>query len=126
MNVSLEVRNHVMAQAQGAMALYAAFVGLANPLFATLAKHGKCTPAELAKQTSLDPGYVTRWCDAAFAFGYLEEVNSQLQITDLGRAFLPETAGTVMPFAVFPTLTAHMSERAATFMESIKGRGGER
>jgi hypothetical protein len=27
MNVSLQVRNHVMAQAQGAMALYAAFVG---------------------------------------------------------------------------------------------------
>jgi hypothetical protein len=33
MNVSLEVRNHVVAQAQGAMALYAVFIGVANPLW---------------------------------------------------------------------------------------------
>ena len=38
MSVSLEVRNQIMAQAQGAMALYTAFVGLANLLFSTLAK----------------------------------------------------------------------------------------
>ena len=38
-------RNQIMAQAQGAMALYAAFVGLANPLFATLAKSGKSHPS---------------------------------------------------------------------------------
>jgi SAM-dependent methyltransferase len=125
MGVSPELRNQIMAQAQGAMALYAAFVGLANPLFSTLAKSGKSTPGELAKQTGLDPGYVSRWCDAAFAFGYLEETDSQLQITDLGRAFLPETAGTVMPFAVFPMLAAHMSERAATFMKTGE-RPGEK
>jgi SAM-dependent methyltransferase len=125
MSVSLEVRNQVMAQAQGAMALYAAFVGLANPLFATFVKRGKTTPAELAQLTGLDTGYVTRWCDASFAFGYLEEADSQLQITDLGRAFLPEAAGTVMPFAVFPMLAAHMSERAATFMKTGE-RPGEK
>jgi SAM-dependent methyltransferase len=114
-----------MAQAQGAMSLYTAFIGVANPLFATLAKMKKSTPAELAKQTGLDPGYVSRWCDAAFAFGYLEETDSQLKITDLGSAFLPETAGTVMPFAVFPMLAAHMSERAATFMKTGE-RPGEK
>jgi SAM-dependent methyltransferase len=125
MSVSPELRNQIMAQAQGAMALYAAFIGVANPLFATLAKIEKSTPAELARQTGLDPGYVSRWCDAAFAFGYLEETDSQLKITDLGRAFLPETAGTVMPFAVFPMLAAHMSERAATFMKTGE-RPGEK
>jgi hypothetical protein len=31
-----------------------------------LEKHGKTTPAALAKLTGLDTGYVTRWCDAAF------------------------------------------------------------
>ena len=46
---------------------------IANPLFATLANSGKCTPAELAKQTGLDPGYVSRWCDAAFAFVTLKK-----------------------------------------------------
>lgn len=125
MKVSPEVRNRIMAQAQGAMSLYTAFVGLANPLFSTLAKNGQFTPGELAKQTGLDPGYVSRWCDAAFAFGYLEEAESQLRITELGRAFLPETAGTVMPFAVFPMLAAHMSERAATFMKTGE-RPGEK
>lgn len=125
MDISLEVKNRIMAQAHGAMALYAAFVGLANPLFATLVKRGKSTPTDLAKQTGLDHGYVSRWCDAAFAFGYLEEVDGQLQITDLGRAFLPETPGTVMPFAVFPMLAAHMAERAATFMKTGE-RPGEK
>jgi hypothetical protein len=81
MNISPEVRNQIMVQAHGAMALYAAFVGVANPLFSTLAKSGKSTPAMLAKHAGLDAGYVARWCDAAFAFGYLEEAGSQLQIS---------------------------------------------
>jgi SAM-dependent methyltransferase len=114
-----------MAQAQGALALHTAFIGVANPLFATLVKTEKATPEELAEQTGLDRGYVTRWCDAAFAFGYLEEVNGRLRVTELGRAFLPETPGTVMPFAVFPMLAAHMAERAATFMKTGE-RPGEK
>ena len=125
MSVSAELRNQIMAQAQGATALYVAYIGVANPLFTTLAKTDMATPAELAEQTGLDPGYVARWCDAAFAFGYLEEVGSQLRMTELGRAFLAETPGTVLPFAVFPMIAAHMTERAATFMKTGE-RPGER
>jgi hypothetical protein len=40
MKVSPEVRTQIMAQAQGAMTLSAAFVGVVNPLFATLARVG--------------------------------------------------------------------------------------
>lgn len=125
MNVSPELRNQIMAQAHGAMALYTAFIGVANPLFSALAQVDATTPEALAKQTGLDTGYVARWCDAAFAFEYLEEVEGQLRLTDLGRAFLSETPGTVMPFAVFPMLAAHMSERAATFMKTGE-RPGEK
>jgi len=32
MNVSSELRNQIMAQAHGALALHAAFIGVANPL----------------------------------------------------------------------------------------------
>jgi SAM-dependent methyltransferase len=125
MSISPELRNQIMAQAHGALALHAAFVGIANPLFATLAKMEIATPEELAERTGLDRGYVSRWCDAAFAFSYLEEVDGQLRVTDLGRAFLPETPGTVMPFAVFTMLAAHMAERAATFMKTGE-RPGEK
>ena len=125
MSVSPELRNQIMAQAQGATALYTAFIGIANPLLLTLAKGDGATPEALAGQTGLDLGYVARWCDAAFAFRYLEDVGGKLRITDLGRAFLPETLGTVMPFAVFPMLAAHMSERAATFMKTGE-RPGEK
>lgn len=125
MSVSQEVRNQIMAQAHGAMALYTAYIGIANPLFANLAQTDTATPEALAGQTGLDPAYVNRWCDAAYAFGYLEEVGEQLRMTDLGRAFLSDTPGTVMPFAVFPMLAAHMSERAATFMKTGE-RPGEK
>jgi len=60
MSVSPELRNQIMAQAHGALALHAAFIGVANPLFATLAKTEKATPEELAEQTGLDTGYVAR------------------------------------------------------------------
>ena len=125
MSVSPELRSQIMDQAHGAMALYTAYIGVANPLFATLAKTSPSTPEALAGQTGLDTGYVRRWCDAAFAFGYLEEVGEQLRMTELGQAFLSETPGTVMPFAVFPMLAAHMSERAATFMKTGE-RPGEK
>lgn len=107
------------------MALQVAFIGVANPLFVTLAAVDSATPEELAERAGVDRGYVARWCDAAFAFGYLDEVEGKLRLTDLGRAFLPETPGTTMPFAVQAMLSAHIAERAATFMKSGE-RPGER
>jgi SAM-dependent methyltransferase len=118
MNVSPELRNHIITQVQGAMALQVAFIGIANPLFVTLAATDSATPEELAKHAGVDHGYVARWCDAAFAFGYVDDVEGRLRLTELGKAFLPETPGTVMPFAVQTVLSAHMAERAATFMKS--------
>lgn len=118
MRVSSELRSQIIAQTQGAMALQVAFIGVANPLFRTLADIDTTTPEELAAQAGLDAGYVARWCDAAFAFGYLDETDGKLRLTELGRAFLPDTPGTVMPFAVQAVLSAHMAERAATFMKS--------
>lgn len=107
------------------MALQVAFIDVANPLFVTLAAVDSATPEELAERAGVDRGYVARWCDAAFAFGYLDEVEGKLRLTDLGRAFLPETPGTTMPFAVQAMLSAHIAERAATFMKSGE-RPGER
>lgn len=121
MSVSPELRNQIIGQAQGAMALNIAFIGISNALFAALAEMGKATPDELAAQAGMDSGYLHRWCDAAFAFGFLDEVEGKLRLTDLGHAFLPQTPGTLMPFAVQSVLSAHMAERAATLM-----RNGER
>lgn len=125
MNVSPELRNQILTQVQGAMALHVAFIGIANPLFVTLAAMVSATPEELAERAGVDRGYVARWCDAAFAFGFLDEVERKLQLTDLGRAFLLETPGTVMPFAVQAVLSAHMAERAATFMKSGERPGAQ-
>ncbi|MBI2267333.1 MAG: hypothetical protein HYU64_19570 [Armatimonadetes bacterium] len=52
MSVS-EVRDQIILQAQGAMALNIAFIGISNPLFSTLAETGKVTPEDLAERTDL-------------------------------------------------------------------------
>ncbi len=119
--ISDEQRREAIQQLQGAMALEVAFVGVANSLFSVLARLGAASPATLAREAGADEGYVTRWCDAAFAFGYLEERGDELALSDLGGAFRPEAPGTLVPFAVQSILGAHMAERAAAFT-----RTGER
>ncbi|MHB8345578.1 MAG: class I SAM-dependent methyltransferase [Acidiferrobacterales bacterium] len=125
MSVSQEQRERVMAQAQGAVALEIAFIGVANGLLSQLDRLRQATADQLAFAASVDPGYVTRWCDAAYAFGYLSESEGQFQLTDLGRAFRPEAPGTLMSFAVQSVLSAHMAERAATYMKTGE-RPGEK
>lgn len=125
MNVQQELRNQVIAQMQGAMTLNLAFIGISNNLFSVLDRMGKATPEELASKTELDRGYLIRWCDAAFAFGILDEVDGKLGLTDVGRAFITETPGTAMPFAVQSMLSAHMAERASTLMKTGE-RPGEK
>lgn len=120
MPVPDDLRKTTLAHAQGAMGLQLAFVGITNGLFVALARE-PATPAELAARLSLDAGYVTRWCEAAFAFGYLERREGHFEASDLARAFLPDAPDTLMPFAVQSVLTAHMTERAAGLM-----RTGER
>ncbi|MHB8454343.1 MAG: class I SAM-dependent methyltransferase [Acidiferrobacterales bacterium] len=125
MNISQEQRERVIAQAQGAIALEIAYIGVANGLLSQLDRMGQAGAEKLASAAGVDAGYVTRWCDAAFAFGYLSESNGQFRLTDLGQAFRPEVPGTLMPFAVQSVLSAHMAERAATFMKTGE-RPGEK
>ena len=110
----MDLRQRVMAQTQGALLLNVAYFGIVNGLFESLAKHGKSSPTQLAEATQRDPGYLTRWCDTAYAFELLDEVEPGVfALTQLGDAFRPSATGTLMPFAVQSVLSAHMAERAA-------------
>ena len=120
-----DLRKSVMAQAQGAMALNLAFIGIANGLFDAIKRAGSVPYEELAAAAKLDPGYVQRWCEAAYGFGYLEVVGDKFSVSPLGDAFRPDAPGTLMPFAVQSVLGAHMAERTAAFMKTGE-RPGER
>jgi SAM-dependent methyltransferase len=117
MTVTDELRKATIAQAQGAMALQLAFIGVANGLLEALVDQPASSP-DLAQRQKLDPGYVLRWCEAAYGFGYLDVRDGRYSLTDLGRAFLPGEPDTLMPFAVGAALGAHMSERAAGLMRT--------
>jgi SAM-dependent methyltransferase len=115
MSTSEDLRATVMKQAQGAMALDVAFVGVVNRLFEALSA-AAASSSELATRSRLDAGYVERWCQAAYAFGYLDDQGGRWQLTELGQAFLPSAVGSLMPVAIGAVLGAHMAERAAGFM----------
>ncbi len=116
------LRQDIMHRAQGAVSLNIAYIGVANGLLAAVDRLTHASVSELAEATGTDPGYVERWCDAAYAFEYLEEIESGVfRLTELGRAFIPDGTGTLMPFAVQAVLSAHMAERASGLM-----RTGER
>ncbi len=125
MEISKEQRERVMGQAQGAVAIEIAFIGVANGLLLQLERLGQATTDELSIAAGVDAGYVARWCDAAYAFGYLSESQGVFRLTDLGSAFRPDVPGTLMPFAVQSVLSAHMAERAATYMKTGE-RPGEK
>lgn len=116
-----DLRAHLLTQAQGAMSLQIAFIGVANRLFEAANALGPATVDELAARAGVDAGYLRRWCEAAYAFGYLEAEGGRFALTDLARAFQSSAPGTVMPFAVQAVLGAHMAERATELM-----RTGER
>ena len=108
-------------QAQGALSLNIAYIGVVNGLFATLERLGSASSQQLAKQSAMDQAYVLRWCDAAFAFGYLEEDAVGFRLSPSGSAMCPDSKETLMPIAIQSILSAHMAERAAALM-----RTGER
>lgn len=114
-----EPKTRVMAAMQGAAMLQLAFAGVAGRLLGALAEEGRGTAETIAKAAGKDLGYVTRWCDAAYAFELLDEVEDGVfALTELGRAFVPDTPGTLMPAAVGSVLGAHMIERATGLMET--------
>ncbi|MDD4931987.1 MAG: class I SAM-dependent methyltransferase [Methylacidiphilaceae bacterium] len=49
------------------------FLGIATGIFEFLRRSGALDPEGISGRMGLDPGYVRGFCEAAFAFGYLEE-----------------------------------------------------
>jgi trans-aconitate methyltransferase len=113
-----ELKQQVMAQAQGAAALQVAFIGVASGLLEKLGELGDVDHVALAKSAGLDAGYVERWCDAAFAFGLLDERGGAFRLTELGRRFRPGDPATLMPFAVQASLGAHMADRVTSLIHT--------
>jgi len=60
-----------MRRAQGAVSLNIAYIGVTNGLLAAVDRLTHASVSELAEATGTDPGYVERWCDAAYAYEYL-------------------------------------------------------
>jgi SAM-dependent methyltransferase len=108
-------------KSQAALSLNIAYIGVVNGLFSTLHRLGQASSSALAEAAGLDPGYVLRWCDAAYAFDYLDADGQTFRLTPLGQAMRPDAPDTLMPMAVQSVLSAHMAERAAGLM-----RTGER
>lgn len=125
MSIPAEVRQQVMRQAQGALALNLAYIGVTNRLFVVLAARGPQPVEALAAAADRDPAYVTRWAEAAWAFGLLERVDDRYALAALGEAFLPDQPGTLFPMAIQAVISAHMAERAAGLMATGE-RPGER
>lgn len=115
-----EMKDKIRSQAQGATTLNISFVGIVNGLFESLGKN-PATSKELAIGTGMDPGYVERWCDAAFAFGLLDAEDHQFRLSTLGEIMKPSHPQTSMPQVIQAVLGTHMSERIAGLM-----RTGER
>lgn len=116
------LREKILAQLQGALLLDIAYIGVVNRLFEGMRQKGGISAAELASDLRLDEAYIRRWCDAAFAFELLDPVDADsFCLSETGKLFLADTAGSMQPFAINAMLAAHMSERAAGLM-----RTGER
>lgn len=114
-----DLKKRFRQMAQGALSLDTAFVGVANGLFPAIRKGGSLTVGDLARETGMDKTYLARWCDAAYAFDYLEEkAQGQFCLTALGEAMCPDAADTLMPIAVGAVLSAHMAERATACMRT--------
>ncbi len=114
-----ELRKRIMEQAQGALSMSIAYIGVVNQLFAHLADADSAAPTWLAKKTGMNADYVARWCDAAYAFEYLEQpAENTFGLTPLGHTFLDDQPGNLISFAVQSVLSAHMAERTAGLMRT--------
>ena len=115
---SANLRQQFRPLAQGAQNLGIAYIGVVNGLFAALGQAGAATADAIAAATGMDAGYVRRWCDAAYAFGYLEADGDSFRLGETGAAMRPDAPSTLMPMAVQAVLNLHMAERAAGLMRS--------
>ena len=113
-----DLKTQFKQQSQAALSLNIAYIGVVNGLFSTLHSGGPASAQALAQASGMDSGYVQRWCDAAYAFAYLEVKEEAFSLTPMGDAMRPEAIDTLMPMAVQSVLSAHMAERAAEFMRT--------
>lgn len=113
-----EFLSRARGEAQGAMRLDIAYIGVVNGLFATLHRLGEASSDALGEAAGMDRGYVARWCDAAYAVGYLDDADGRFRLSDVGTAFRPDAAESLMPVAIQSMLAAHMAERAAGLMRT--------
>ncbi len=120
-----ETKKQMRMQAQGAMALNVAFIGVVNGLFETVCRLGSPMADEIAQNLTLDRGYVMRWADAAFAFGFLDREGERFRLTEKGDLMRPSHPQTLMPVAVGSVLSTHMADRAAELMHTGE-RPGEK
>ncbi|WP_298426654.1 class I SAM-dependent methyltransferase [Rhodoblastus sp.] len=116
-----ELKQQFRGMARAGQTLGLAYIGVVNGLFAALRDLETSDSDTLAAATAMDPAYVRRWCDAAYAFGLLETQGERFRLSDSGAAMIPDAAGTLMPVAAQAILNMHMAERAAELM-----RTGER
>ena len=112
-------------QAQAALSLNVAYIGVVNGLFSRLCDLGGATAEALAAACALDAAYTRRWCEAAYAFEYLDADGEVYRLTPSGAAMRPEAPESSMAMAVQSVLSAHMAERAAGLMRTGE-RPGER
>ncbi len=120
-----DLKQEFRALAQGSQSLTIAFIGVSNGLFVALNRLGKASAEALAIEARRDAGYVRRWCDAAYAFGYVDAEGEHFRLAASGEAMLPDAPQTLMPFAVQTVLNAHVAARAAELMESGARPGEE-
>ncbi len=113
-----DLKARFRAQAQGATVLHIGYIGIVNRLFDGLSRLGEADAPALAAVSGMDAGYVRRWCDAAYATGYLDAEGERFRLTAIGQAMRPDAPETLMPIAVQAMISAHMAERAAGLMPS--------
>ena len=117
----VDLKQQFRAMAQGSQSLAVAYIGVVNGLFAGLKRLGRADADALASAAGMDAAYVRRWCDAAYAFLYLDSEGDTFRLAESGAAMLSDAPGTLMPIAAQAMLNMHMAERAAALM-----RTGER
>ncbi len=120
-----DLKQQARAMAQGAHSLTVAYIGVVNGLFAALKQLNSGDVATIATAAGMDEGYVRRWCDAAFAFGYLDAEGEAFRLSETGAAMLPDAPGSLMPLAMTMVSSVHMGVRAAGLMRSGE-RPGEK
>ena len=103
---------------QSSQSLTVAYIGVVNDLFAALKRLGTADVAAIATAAHMDAGYVRRWSDAAFAFGYLDAEGEVFRLSEMGAAMLPDAADTLMPLSMTMVSSVHMAVRSASLMRS--------